>query len=263
MNTLTPEQRKERIQAIVKIGGLCLTALIVAPFIFTIIQGLVGMIVAFGISYSTLYFWPYIGMKFANWRLKAIRAEANKNPVETLLVEQQRKQKLWDAAKVAVENIGAQCKNFDSKLDGFIKDYPDRAAAYRDESVKLHQIYKARTQKLMAAKDELQKFGKTIERVDAEWQLAQAAREANEAAGFNDNDIFAKIKTTTALDSVQTSLNQAFSSLEISLAEEEADKQKAIVSSTPKALKDAEIWDAEVTSTSNNDIVRIPKQKIT
>jgi len=82
MNEL--EQKRKRIELAVKITAFSIIGFLVAPVILLVIKGLVGLIVAGIIGFAAIQFAPYLGMVIANWRLKALKAEARKNPVETL-----------------------------------------------------------------------------------------------------------------------------------------------------------------------------------
>ena len=51
--------------------------------------------------------------------------------------------------------------------------------------------------------------------------MSQAAAELNKAAGMEDDDVYAKIKAETAIESFQLSLNRSFAELELALMEEQ------------------------------------------
>jgi hypothetical protein len=66
---------------IVIAGLVCLA---VSPIIFAVVKGALGLLIAFIVGATTLTFTPWFTMKLANWKVKAIVAEAKANPIETL-----------------------------------------------------------------------------------------------------------------------------------------------------------------------------------
>lgn len=102
------EQKRKRIEGLVKIGGLCVIGLVVAPFIFLTIQGLLGLVLAAGISFTAINFVPWYAAKVANWRLKAIKHEASKNPIETLQNDLRFKTLELDSRKTNIEKMSGQ-----------------------------------------------------------------------------------------------------------------------------------------------------------
>jgi len=81
---MTPQQRAQRTATIVKITVLTVGGVVVAPFVGLAIQGLVGVAVAGAVCLTVLAVAPYAGMAAANLRLKLMKIEAAKNPIETL-----------------------------------------------------------------------------------------------------------------------------------------------------------------------------------
>src|ERR1035441_6435880 len=105
--TLTPEQRKQRLETILKVVGVAVVGFIVAPFILQAIGGLIGLGVAAAIGFVGINFFSYFSMKVANWRLKAIKAEAMKNPCETLQNEYIKKSHALDDYRTNIARFAA------------------------------------------------------------------------------------------------------------------------------------------------------------
>ena len=84
---LTPEQRKQRIETIVKVlsvAGLCL---ILGPVYLTMLHGmeaLVALGVFSAIGFVAINLIPAFARLVGNWRLKALKAVAAANPIESL-----------------------------------------------------------------------------------------------------------------------------------------------------------------------------------
>lgn len=231
---LTPEQRKQRTELIVKIAGLLGVCLILGPLATTITAGL-GALAALAVGAAGIFtvwkFLPWFAMKIGNARLKAIKAEAMKNPVETLQNQLVEKRKALDEFKENIRVFTAQVLSFSDEVKKYVKDGLEDAQVYVEQLAKMRKVLEIRNQKYKDAEQMLVEFEETIQRTDRKWKMACAAAKMNEAAGELEGDVFDKICIETALDSVQQKLNQSFADLEIALLDEK-DKTKV----APKQL---------------------------
>lgn len=216
------EQKRKRIEALVKIGGLGIIGFLVAPFIFLTIQGLIGLVVAAGISFTAINFVPWYAAKVANWRLKAIKHEASKNPIETLQNEYRARQEALTKFEQSIKSFAAEVSAFMGKLEGFTKTYPNEAKKFYDQYNAMKALLDSRKEKYRLARSNLGVFDGEINKARAIWEMAQAAAAMNRLSGVNEEEFYAKIQVETALDSVQKSMSIAFSDLEISLLDEPA-----------------------------------------
>jgi hypothetical protein len=231
MNEL--DLKRNRIEKRVKIVATIVVTLalgfLVAPIVFTAIKGLFGLIAVGAIALVTINLVPWFSAMVANWRLKAIKYEAAKNPIETLQNNYNERYEALVAFRKSIETSSAAVATFRGKLDGFKKDYPQDAAKYDEQYDQMKQLLQIRAQKYRGAKAELASYEAEIKRVSAQWDIAQEAAKMNKAATGVDTEAFlAKIQVSTALDSVQKSLNMAFADLELSLGDE-----KPVINVTP------------------------------
>lgn len=244
MKTLTPEQRKQRIETVIKILGVAAVGFVVAPFVLTAIGGIIGLTIAAGISFVAINMVPWFAMKVANWRLKAIKSEAMKNPVETLQNEYVKKMAALDAFKENIRIFAGQVLSFSDQVKQYVKEGLEDAQTYVDQLGKMKQLLSIRQNKFKEAQEALKEFSETITRTDRKWKMACAAMAMQEAAGQIEGDVFDKICIETALESVQSKLNQSFADLEFSLVEESKSNQlvnkervQMLEMSTPQAVK--------------------------
>ncbi len=217
------QKRRQRIETVVKVVGLAVVGFIVAPFIFVAIKGLIGLAIAGTIGLAGIYATPWIAAKFANWRLKLIKAEAMKNPIETLQNDYSRRQEALGQFLESIKKFAAEVMTFKDKLVTFSKQYPDEADKFKDNLLKMNQLLQLRQAKYKDAKENLADYELEIQKASAIWDMGQAAAQMNKAAGMSQDDFFAKIAVETALDSVQKNLNTAFAELETSLLDEDKD----------------------------------------
>lgn len=229
MSTRTPEQRAARTRMAVQVTGIGLLALIVGPLFFTILHGL-GVIAALFLAsavFTTVWkFIPYLGMVVGNWRLKAIKHEASKNPIETLQNQFADKTRalgvFWDQIKI----FNSKVLTFEDTVKQYQAEGLDDAQNYVVQLQKMKRLLELRVEKYKKSKAALEEFEVTIQQTDRKWKMALAAQEMNHAAGEIDGDAFDNICIETAMTSVQDRLNESFSELEMALIEE--DKPKSL-----------------------------------
>jgi len=236
------EIKRNRIESIVKVLAFLVAGFLVAPFIFIAIKGLIGLVVALVVGLVVVNLIPWFSSMVANWRLKALKHEAGKNPIETLQNDYRKRIQALQSFRQSILNSKAEVAMFGDKLDGFKRQYPQDAAKFDEQYRQMMALLQLRGKKYVEAKGNLERYNSEIERAKAIWDMAQAAAEMNKAAGMDADEFYAKIQVETALDSVQKSMNVAFADLELSLVDEKgADKaDKAIpvqVVEAPKTLE--------------------------
>ena len=230
MNTLTngsdrtPQQQAGRWRTIVICVGAVILGLIVAPFIFVAITGLVGLTAALAIAaVVTLGGWallPYAGMVAANMKIKLLKMEASRNPVETMQNELRRRQQLLEQFKQKIIVFGSKVKTFQDKVGSLKKQFPDDAPQFEESLAKMKQLYALRQQKYKEAEGNIGEFEAEIEKANILWDVGQAAAAAGESAGMSDDDFYAKIKVKSSLNAIQDKLNLSFAQLDVALLTE-------------------------------------------
>lgn len=78
------EAKRRFTENAAKIIGLGVISFLVAPIILIVIHGLIGLIVAVAIGGLAINMAPAGAAMLANWRVKALKAVAAANPIETL-----------------------------------------------------------------------------------------------------------------------------------------------------------------------------------
>jgi hypothetical protein len=214
------ELKRKRIEAGVKIAGMLVVGFLVAPFIFVAIGGLIGLVVAAGISFVIINLIPWFAMKVANWRLRALKHEASKNPIETLENQYKQREQALVEFRSNILSFHAEVQNFYSELEEHRQKYPEGVSKFEEQYSKMKALLASRSLKYKAAQKKLADFNNLIDQKRSEWKIAQAAAKMTKAAGVGE-DFISKLMADTAVDSVQTSLNTAFAELEVSLLDEQ------------------------------------------
>lgn len=219
-------ERRDRIRKWATVGLIGVAGLLVSPFIFLAIGGLVGLIIAAVVGATAVTFAPVVSMKLANWKVKAIVAEATENPIETMINALAAKRRAFDNFKTNVENSISARNTFKQKCESFAKKYPQRAAEFQSQLDRMTLLVEKKKTALGEAQQALEDGDNKLEEMKAYWEMSKDAIELNKAAGMDTGDSFEKLKVDTACDAVFESMNRAFAQLEVAdaLSVESVDK---------------------------------------
>lgn len=258
------ERKRQRIELAVKLVAIPVVGFVLAPFVFVAIKGLIGAIVAGVISLIAINLAPWAGAKIANWRLKALKHEAAKNPIETLENQYQEKELARDRFKAHITEFYAQIQNFHAEIEEHKSKFPDQPCKFEPQYQKMLLLLENRTAKFRQVQANLLKFADVIEQKRSEWKVAQAAAKMSKAAGVGE-DFVSKLMQDTAIDSVQTSLNTAFAELETSLLDEvvavEAPQPSVVVAVLPERSSTLPALDLDFVSDSEKEPARKRKER--
>lgn len=215
MSSLNPRTKKWALWGL-GIAGLA----VAAPALVLAVKGLISLVIAVTVGSVAMAAAPVVSAFLANMKLKGIKLIAARNPVEQLqnaLIERQ------DALKKFAQRItefATQVRQFDDKMAIFAAKYPQEAPKFKSQSDAMHRLLTLRRERYNEVKGQVELFEEEVKKADAIWQMSQAAAELNKAAGMESEDVFAKIKAETAVESIQLSLNRSFAELELALMEE-------------------------------------------
>jgi hypothetical protein len=219
----TNDPRVKRWGSFAKGAAILVFGFFVAPFIFTAITGLIGLLAGLaivGVAWTVL---PAIEDKAKNMRLKLIKAEAAKNPIETLQNDYKQKSIELDNRKKAIEQLKARIRTFADGVNElgqkFGTDKPDYIKLLNDLK-DLNRIQENRVATWKKAHKQLELYATEIDKAVMIWDISKAAAAARESSGLTEDEFYAKIKSETAFDSVQNGYNEAIASLDTMLVED-------------------------------------------
>lgn len=239
MNDL--ELKRKRIELLVKAVVLVGICLVLGPFYAIIMHGLGALAAIVGtllVGWVGVMFIPWFAAMIANARLKAIKFEAAKNPIETLQNEYKEKAQALADYRVHITEAHAGVENYHNQLETFKRQYPDEAEQLEAEYNKSKELLALKIRNYEASVQALKDFDRVIKKAQAKWEIGQAAAKMNKLVGADADAFFSKIMEETALDSVQKSLNTAFADLELSFVDEKsraADRQPRQPAQLPDA----------------------------
>ena len=211
---------KEKLATAIKWGLGLAAAAVIAPAIFLAVQGLIGLAIAGVVGLAIINGAPVLSSLLANWKLKGIKAVASANPVEQLQNVLLERQRALERFAEQITEFSARVRQFESKLRGFKNQFPAEADKFDEQAAAMNRLLQNRRAKYEDVKQQLIAFEMEVRKADAIWQMSQAAAELHKAAGMDGEDVYARIKAETALESVEMSLNKSFAQLETALMEE-------------------------------------------
>ncbi len=235
MTPPSTDPRAKRWAFVAKGVALLAVGFFIAPFIFTAITGLVGLIAAGAVMGLTWMVLPAIGNGAANIRLKLIKAEAAKNPVETLQNDLRDKTVALDLRKTNIEKLNGQIRTFADKVAGIKERYGVGDSGYvklNADLANLKRVAFHRAEKWKEARAQLNRYSEEIDRAGMIWDAGNAAAAARESSGLSEDEFYAKLRAETAFDSIQNGYNEALASLDTSMLE--SDAERLVIDVTPK-----------------------------
>ncbi len=160
---------------------------------------------------------------FAQWagqmKLKGIKYNSAKNPVEDLQLIYMKKHTEIEAAAVSIASFAKETKDFKTKLEEFAIRRPEKVESFKSTYDAMHKVLTIQTEKLKQSKAKLAEFEQVIIEAEDIWQMTQAALKANKAMRkFDMPDPMDEIRQRTAFDSILGSLNQVTAELETAIA---------------------------------------------
>ena len=224
MNNKTLEQKRLGIEKWVKIIGLCVTGFLVAPFIFATIKGIVGLGIAALIALVTINLMPSIAALIASWRLKALKAVAAANPIETLELQYGEREQALVRIRDNIKEFHAVVHGLYSQIQEHAERFPGKPSQFLEKYGKMKHLLAVRSEKYKEAQINLVKFADLIDEKRSDWKIAQSAARASKLANVGE-DFQSKLMADTALTTIQDGLNFAFSELEVSLLDNQPTAQ--------------------------------------
>lgn len=210
------EVRKANLSRNLKIAGAAGACLLVAPLTIVILWGVLGiaaLAVAGVVGFTAINLAPWYADKVANWRMKLIVAEAQKNPIETMKNIYIQNMKTIEEKDEKIRNFEARLGDYRDKMEGFVKTYPAEAQRYQDVALKMAKVLQRQKEKQKAAKLSAKEYNANITKAEAIYDMALAANDVQQLAGSIEKQVFQDIKKQVAFDSVNHQFNLAVADL--------------------------------------------------
>lgn len=222
---LTSEQKRDRLARWLKWGVAGGAAIAIAPFIFMLIGGIVGLAVAAAVGLFINAMAPVVALRVATWKIMGMKSIARGAPIETReLLAIKNRERLASLAE-SITAFSAETKGFADEISKLEKQYPGESEMFRGQLQACRDLLEVQRAKYEAAKAAAEEFEAATARAKAKWKVAQAALRMRRLAGEQMGATMDKILAEEALDSVQSVMNNAFAELETSVMEATATRQ--------------------------------------
>lgn len=226
MNTPSTDPRAQRWATFAKYAAIALVGFFVAPYIFTAITGLAGLVAAGAIMLTTWALLPVAESFAANMRLKLVKGEAARNPVETLHNDHRQQTAVLNERLKGIDEMAGAVRTLDEVIDRLESEFPDspELPQLRADHEELVMLEKHRRSDWQEARVTLGLFENEIKRVSRLWDVAQAAARARKSSGLTEGEWMNKLKSETAITAIRTNLNTQLAALSSEKMQSEADR---------------------------------------
>ena len=210
---------QENFKKYATIGLIGLAGLIVAPVIFLVVKGLVGLAIAGLVAATTMAAAPAVSQWLTNMKFKALETVISYEPVLTLKTRAEERWKELDVQRTLLEEQAATLEQFTKKANGFIKQFPEEASDWTQRVKDYEQIFSYRVDLFKKAKAETEKFMVTIDKAEGIYEMAVLDAKMSKSFG-KARDFMSIFKEKTAFDAIDKANSKAIASLRMALVDE-------------------------------------------
>ncbi len=222
MNAVDLTGKRRSIERWVKLGIVGLVGLLVAPIILLTIKGLIGLVVAGMIAVTGIQLAPVFAFKVANWRMKLVAAEANRNPIETMRNIYLDQSKIIQEKDKRIVEFDARVSDYHDRMVPFAKRYPEEAPRFQAIEDKMRVALASMKRKQTTAKGAQNEYKLQIDKASAIYDMALAAQEVTQLSADAEAQVFTDIKQQVSFDAVNHKFNAAVAALSLEVDNEAA-----------------------------------------
>jgi hypothetical protein len=215
------DTRKRRIAAGVKWALAFGAAAVVSPVVFLAVKGLMGLGLALLLGLAIVNLAPVLSMKFANWKLRALKHEAARNPIETLQNQQSEKERDLKSEAEKISQFDAAVETFRAQLMAEAQEHPEAAATGVPTLRQMERLLAFRRLKYKRAAEDVKARRKKVELAQSRYRVALLAQEVTKAAGETEGTVLDKILEDLAFNAIDETVNLSMASLRTAIMVEE------------------------------------------
>lgn len=223
---------QENFKKYTKLGLIGLTALVVAPVIFMVIQGIVGLAIAGVVGGLVIALAPAASQFFTTLKFKALKGVISHAPVEALQQRALERREDLNNQREILRKQTAALEEFRGKALQFMNQYPEEAASWQEKLTGYEQLFSMRMEMWKAAKASTEKFEIKVDKAEDIYQMAVAMQELDASFGKK-YDFMADFKEQTAFDAIDKENSLAMADLKMALLDDDFVTKKVEQSLTP------------------------------
>jgi hypothetical protein len=207
--------RKQKIATAIKWGAGLGVGFLASFIIVHAIAGLIGLVIAGAIGLTVVHLAPVFAMKLANFSMKLMLNEAEKNPIESMLNIYQDNMRIIGEKDQKIAQFQARMEDFKTKMNYYAAKYPTEVSQYQMAEQKMELVLARQKQKQKIAKQEAKLYHDQIDKGKAIYDMACAAHACTELAGSLEKKAFQDIIKQVSFDSITHKFNVAVSELSV------------------------------------------------
>jgi hypothetical protein len=201
---------------VLAIGGVCL---VVAPIIWYVVSGLIGLVTAAVVCAVFLAFRPAVTERLTQLKFQALNAVISRAPVESLYQRAKERVEELNNQREVLNEQAANLEGFKKKAANFAKRFPEDAGQMAEKLAGYEKLFAYRIDLFKHAKKETQKFIGEVEKAEAIYEMAVA--DAALGKSFNKgNDFMSLYREKTAFDAIDKANNTAMANLRMALIDD-------------------------------------------
>lgn len=221
--------KRDQLATRTKWGIGLVAAVVVAPLTWLVAQAVLGLAALGGalalaavVGLGVINGAPVVSMKFANWKLRALKQEAERNPIETLQAQQIELESGLQKEAAAITNFDGEVETYRCSLQNELsKGFAEAAASGLPTLRNMERLLAFRRTKFKRAQASLKERRKKVELAESSYRVALAAQRVTAASGETQSNVLTKILEDIAFASVDKTVNLSMAELRTAIMVEE------------------------------------------
>ena len=211
---------KETFTRIIKYGGMGVIAMVIAPFVFLAIQGIVGAAIAIVIAGILHALMPAFSTWLGQLKYGAMKVVISRAPVEALIARASERAKALQEQAQLLKAQGEELATFKRKTLQFMRDYPEDAPQMQEKLDGYEKLFALRMDMFKQAKADAVEFGKKVDKAEAVYDMAMADAKLSKSFG-KQKDFDAFFREKVAFEAIERASDASMASLSMALLDDD------------------------------------------
>lgn len=240
-------KKRDALSTKAKWGMGIIAVLVLTPLSWVIAKGIFGLAAAGAaagvagiVGLALVHGTPVLSRKFANWKLAALKKEAERNPIETLQLQQISLEQGLEKEAKAITSFDAEVENFRGGLQAELeKGFPEAVKRGLPTLRNMERLLSFRRVKFKKAQKKVAERRRAVSEAEASYRVALASQRVTAASGEVQNSVLEQILEDIAFGAVDTAVNTSMAELRTAVMVEELpedDKDLQVIDVQAKEL---------------------------
>lgn len=215
------KRKQKRLTLVGKVALALVAMVVISPVIYYALSGLIGLGLSLLVGMVIIHAAPVVSMKLANYKLRALKAEAEANPIDTLENQQIAKEAQLKNQESAITKFDSAVETYRGSLMEEARNFPEAAAAGIPRLRDMERLLAYRRIKYKHAQSQLKARAQKVRAAASSYRVALAGQEVTRAAGETDGVVLDKILEGIAFAAVDNAVNTTMAELRTAIMVEE------------------------------------------